>query len=215
MPRAFRRSRLVGYCLRMIEVAHPFARQARPSTIAAEGMPRWRWTLDDIERLAKAGVFTEFDRVELIGGELVPMSPKGNHHEHLRTELSDLLPRLLPAQYKVGSEPQFNLAEDQFRNPDIMIFPAGIRVHDVRGPTALLVVEVSDTSFDSDTTGKAATYCSFGVREYWVIEAISRETVVFRDPTPNGYQTRFVVPETAPLRALLIPELDLRLDAID
>ncbi len=60
----------------------------RPATQAAEGVPRWRWTVAEAERMAVSGFFTEFDKFELLGGEIVPMSPKGRRHELVREELS-------------------------------------------------------------------------------------------------------------------------------
>jgi Uma2 family endonuclease len=62
--------------------------QKRPTTQAADGLPRWRWTVAEVEKLAAAGLFHEDERFELLGGEIVPMSPKGNRHEILREELS-------------------------------------------------------------------------------------------------------------------------------
>ena len=56
-------------------------------TSAAEGLPRRRFTVAEVEAMVAAGVMEEDERVELIGGELVPMSPKGNHHEVLKTAL--------------------------------------------------------------------------------------------------------------------------------
>jgi hypothetical protein len=49
------------------------APKIRPTTQAAEGVPRLRWTLAEFERLTEFGILTEDDRIELIGGELVPM----------------------------------------------------------------------------------------------------------------------------------------------
>ncbi len=69
----------------------------REPTRAAEGLPRWRWTVAELERLAESGVFKDQDRFELIGGEIVPMSPKGRRHEIVRGELASILrgsPRL-------------------------------------------------------------------------------------------------------------------------
>ena len=60
-------------------VPHP-----RPTTRAAEGLPRWSWSVSEIERLAAGGYFHEDDRFELVGGEIVPMSPKGRRHEIIR-----------------------------------------------------------------------------------------------------------------------------------
>ena len=56
-------------------------------TSAAEGLPRRRFTVAEVEAMVAAGVMEEDERVELIGGELVPMSPKGNHHEVLKAAL--------------------------------------------------------------------------------------------------------------------------------
>jgi hypothetical protein len=51
------------------------------STEAAEGLPRRRFTVAEVEAMVEAGIMDEDERVELIGGELAPMSPKGNQHE--------------------------------------------------------------------------------------------------------------------------------------
>jgi len=56
-------------------------------TRAAEGLPRRRFTVAKVEAMVEAGIMDEDERVELIGGELVPMSPKGNHHEVLEIAL--------------------------------------------------------------------------------------------------------------------------------
>jgi len=60
----------------------------RLATQAAEGLPRWHWTVAELERIAEAGFFTEYDQFELLGGEMVPMSPEGNCHVIVRVELA-------------------------------------------------------------------------------------------------------------------------------
>jgi len=65
-------------------------------TRAAEGLPRRRFTITEIEAMVAAGVLDEDERVELIGGELVPMSPKGNQHEVVKVALLDRWYRLRP-----------------------------------------------------------------------------------------------------------------------
>ena len=52
------------------------ARPQRFTTRAAVGLPRWRWTVAEIEKMAAVGFFHEDERIELLGGEIVPMSPK-------------------------------------------------------------------------------------------------------------------------------------------
>ena len=53
----------------------------REPTQVADGLPRWRWTLAEFDRFVELGILSDDDRVELIGGEIVPMAAKGIAHE--------------------------------------------------------------------------------------------------------------------------------------
>src|SRR5271154_3465913 len=161
----------------------------RPTTRAAEGLPRWSWSVSEIERLAAGGFFRDDDRFELVGGEIVPMSPKGRRHEIVRAALAFRFPRAAPEGVFVVSEPQFNLGEDTYVVPDILVHPAAIKTPDVRGVDALLVVEVADTSLAYDLQAKAQLYASHGVREYWVINAATLVTTVHTWPSVATYAT--------------------------
>ena len=81
------------------------------ATQAAEGFPRLAWTLAEFERLSDQGYFGGIDRprerVELVSGELVPMSAKGARHELLRTELADAFARKLPPRSKTILRPHW------------------------------------------------------------------------------------------------------------
>src|ERR1700676_888138 len=85
-----------------------------PTTQAADGLPRWCWTVAEIEKMAATGFFHENERLELLGGEIVPMSPKGRRHDIVREELSFRFTRLVPSGVFVASEPQFNLTPDTY-----------------------------------------------------------------------------------------------------
>jgi Uma2 family endonuclease len=68
--------------------------------------------------------------------------------------------------------------------PDIAVIP-GVLVGNPGHPTtAALVVEGSDTTFDTDTTEKAELYATAGIADYWVLDVVNRELHVFRDPQP-------------------------------
>src|ERR1700722_675530 len=164
-----------------------FVAPRRPPTQAADGLPRWRWTVDEIERMAAEGYFQENDRFELLGGEIVPMSPKGRRHEIIRGELTLRLARSTPKDIFVVSEPQFNLADDTYLNPDILVHPASLKTPDVRGADALLVIEVADPSLRYDLNTKAPIYATHGVREYWVINAGTLSTMVHKEPSDQAY----------------------------
>ena len=175
----------------------------RPTTRAADGLPRWRWTVAEIEKMAVDGYFREEEQFELVGGEIVPMSPKGRRHEIIRGELAFRFTRLAPDDVFVIAEPQFNLADDTYLNPDILVHPASLKTPDVRGADALLVIEVADTSLRYDLNTKAPIYATHGVREYWVINAGTLITMVHKGPSDQAYG---FVQEVAP-NAMLAPSL--------
>ena len=180
-----------------------FPPDRRPPTQAAEGLPRWRWTTAELLAAVRAGIIHEDERLELIGGEMVPMSPKGNRHEILRIRLTLRLSRMAPDDPMVAGEPQLNLTDDSYTNPDILVHPLDIDTPFVRGGTALLLIEVADSSLEYDLTAKAPLYAAHGVREYWVINANTLQTKVHLDPEGSAY--RSIVPFAR--RRRLVPSL--------
>jgi Uma2 family endonuclease len=186
----------------------------RPTTQAADGLPRWCWTVAEVERMAAAGYFHEYDRFELLDGEIVPTSPKGRRHEIIRIELGFRFSRLAPQDLIVAPEPQFNLSHDTYVVPDILVHPVAIKTPDVRGGDALLVVEVADTSLAYDLKTKRPLYATHGVREYWVINAVTLMTTVHRQPSGKTYAfTQEIAPDTA-LVPSLAQSLTVSLDAL-
>jgi Uma2 family endonuclease len=198
----------------MNEIAPPKA--GVRTTQAAEGIPRWRWTTAELLRLAELGAFADGDRFELIGGEIVPMSPKGRRHEVVSDELQKFWAPLAQPDLWVGAERQFNLGEDTYVLPDLIVRPATVKTYDLRGADALLVVEVSDSSLAYDSQAKALLYARHGVREYWVINAQTLETIVHRNAGETGYGTvrthaagELMTPLAAPQLAVRLADLDL------
>jgi Uma2 family endonuclease len=183
----------------------------RKPTQAAEGLPRRRFTVADVEAMVAAGLLDEDERVELIGGELVPMSPKGNHHEVLKTRLMIEWARRLPKGVLFTPETTFRLSEDTYLEPDFTFYDASTGLKGLNGGNALLVVEIADSSFAYDTGRKAELYASFGVRELWVIHAVRLETRIHREPGQAGYGQKEDLPATEMLTPLLVPSLALRL----
>src|SRR5580693_7553901 len=92
-------------------------------TRAAEGLPRRRFTVAEVEAMVAAGVMEEDERVELIGGELVPMSPKGIEHEVVKTALVDRWSRGRPDDCRLAPETTFRLSVDTYLEPDVVIYP--------------------------------------------------------------------------------------------
>jgi Uma2 family endonuclease len=189
---------------------------AARTTTAAEGLPRRRFTVAEVEAMVAAGVMDENERVELIGGELVPMSPKGNQHEVVKTALLDLWYRVRPNEVRLTPETTFRLSEDTYLEPDVVIYPRYIELKNLAAANALLVVEIADSSLRYDMGRKAALYASFGVRELWVVDAVKLTARLFCDPAPEGYrETRDFGPSDR-LAPLFAPDaFALRLDELE
>ena len=185
-------------------------------TRAAEGLERRRFTVAEVEAMVAAGVMDEDERVELIGGELVPMSPKGNRHEVVKVALNERWGGARPKAYHAAPETTLRLSEDTFLEPDFVIYPSAVRLEGISGANVLLVVEIADSSLRYDMGRKAALYASFGVRELWVIDAVRLTTRVFREPGADGYaQTRDFGASEQIVPLLAPEEFALRLDQLE
>jgi Uma2 family endonuclease len=185
-------------------------------TSAAEGLPRRRFTVAEVEAMVAAGVMEEDERVELIGGELVPMSPKGSHHEVVKSALVDCWIRARPDDCRLTQETTFRLSEDTYLEPDVVIYPRATGLMGLTGPNVLLVVEVADSSLRYDMGRKAALYASFGVRELWVIDAVHLTARVFREPHADGYRETRDFGASEPIVPFFAPDaFALRLDELD
>jgi Uma2 family endonuclease len=184
------------------------------STQAAEGLPRRAFTFDDVVLMVEAGIIGADERLELIGGELVPMAPKGLKHESFKMRLMRHFNRASPDSVEVISETTFRLDPSTTTEPDIVALPyGGLRL--LSGLSALLVVEVADTSLAFDTSHKAQVYAAFGIREYWVIHTNGQTIAVHLEPSPLGYGRVTVHNADALVIPHLVPELALSLSKLD
>jgi len=185
-------------------------------TRAAEGMNRRRFSVAEIEAMVEAGVMDEDERVELIGGELVPMSPKGRHHEAMKTKLLRRWIRDIPDDLDITPETMLTLSPDTFLEPDVVIYPSAAGLSGLTAANVLLVVEIAASSLRYDRGRKAKLYASFGIRELWVIDAVKKTLRVYLEPTAKGYrETRdFAYGDLA--TPTFAPEVfALRLDTLD
>jgi Uma2 family endonuclease len=182
------------------------------TTQAAEGLPRRRWSVAEIREMMAKGIILEDERFELIGGEVVPMSPKGVRHEIVKKALQQhWFPLIAGGPIDLITETTLYISDDEFREPDFLFWPRSIPLKDVTAGNALLIVEVADSSLGYDLGSKAVAYAALGLPELWVINANSLVTSVHRDPTPAGYPEPQKVRPDELLEPLLAPQLAVRL----
>ena len=158
-----------------------------PLTRAAEGLSRRRFTITDVERMVEIGLIPPDERLEIIGGEIVPMSPKGNRHEGIKSAINLLWGKHCPDGFGFAPETGLRLDEHTYCEPDFIVFDRRVSLASTRGRDVLLAVEVADSSLDYDLGRKSLIYAEHGVRELWVINAARRVTHVHLGPGPGGY----------------------------
>jgi Uma2 family endonuclease len=164
----------------------------------------YRHSLDEYHRLIEAGGFDDRERVELLDGLLVRMSPKTPRHERAVRWLASWLIRALDGdRYTVGiagpltigsSEPEPDLAVIECGTPE-PYHPAG----------AALVIEVAVSSLSRDLGVKTALYAAAAIPEYWVLDLAGRRLVVHRAPDGDHYAQRFEADATATVSAEALP----------
>jgi len=193
-----------------------FSQYEKLTTSAAEGLPRRRFTIADVERMTEAEVIGYDERCELIGGEIVPMVPKGLDHEMLKNALNLFWVRSLPPELHVIVATTFRLTEDTCLEPDLIFYPASDGWRGLNAHSARLVVEIADNSLQYDLGRKALIYAWFGISELWVINAVNLQTRIHREPTPEGYRIKEdfghydrLMPRAAPIPAVTLAELEL------
>jgi Uma2 family endonuclease len=185
------------------------------TTMAAEGLPRRRFTVAEIDQMTALGIFEEDERIELIGGEIVPMMAKGNPHEILKTALMFYWAARLPADLLFTTETTVRLSVDTFLEPDFVFYPKAVGIPGLSAETARLVVELADSSLTYDLGRKAGFYAGFGITELWVIDAVRLTTRIHRQPGAAGYGAvvdlaagEMLVPAAIPALAVTLADLE-------
>jgi len=147
------------------------------------------FTADEFVRMAAAGVFRENERIELIHGEIVEMSPVGPGHGAAVACLNKRLTIGVGDRAVVWIQSSARMALDSVPQPDLALLrPHSYRRAQPRPEDILLVVEVADTSLRYDRTDKLTLYAIAGIPEYWVVSVEGEWLEVYHSPEDHGYR---------------------------
>ncbi len=199
-------------------------REAILPAAPVEGLPLRRFTLEEYHQLIDIGFFNEDERVELLAGVLVSMSPiyppHANTVDLLLYVFSSLLTR---AGIRLRVQGPISIPElESEPEPDLVI----LRVSDVdftqRHPypqEVLLAAEVSDSSLTYDRTRKGAIYAQAGIPEYWIWNLVDGSLEVYRDPhTPASgdavYRTKSTFGRGESVAPLAFPDFAVAVDDV-
>lgn len=144
-----------------------------------------RWTREEYERLVETGIFHPEERVELLDGELVVMTPQKSIHATAIRLVEDALRIAFGSGHDVRAQLPLALDPDSEPEPDAAVVAGTPRDYrDAHPTTALLVVEVADTTLAFDRERKRSLYARAGIAEYWIVNLADRVLEVYRDPGP-------------------------------
>lgn len=146
----------------------------------------FRYTREQYRRMGEAGFF-DGARVQLLDGEIVQMSPMGGAHAVAIMLAGSVLQRVFGPEYSIRTQLPLSLAGPSDPEPDVAVVKGPARNFVKQHPsTAVLVVEVSDTTLAYDRTEKAALYARAGIPEYWIVNLNDRVLEILRAPAPDA-----------------------------
>jgi Uma2 family endonuclease len=172
---------------------------------------RRRFTVSDYHRMGKAGILAPDERVELIEGEIVALSPIGRSHASVVLRHNVLLSRALQDRALVSVQNPLGLSDVSEPVPDILVLRPRDDFYLARHPSAadvLLLVEISDTTLAYDRGRKLPVYAREGVPEVWIADLRRHLYYVYRDSGPEGYRFTATYRRGDEVAALAFPDVE-------
>jgi Uma2 family endonuclease len=146
------------------------------------------WTRSEYEQLIESGGFKPGARLELIEGEILDMAPQQSLHSTGVRLVEDALRVAFGSGFDVRSQLPLAIGDQSEPEPDIAVVAGVPRDYrDSHPSTALLVVEVADSSLEFDRTRKSAMYARNGIDDYWILNLLENVLEVYRNPQGVKY----------------------------
>lgn len=172
------------------------------------------WTVDDYYRMIESGILTDENKVELLEGQILEMSPQYLPHAATTQRTWKYLSQQLAGKADIRIQLPITLRPKSEPEPDIAVVRFDSREYIENHPTAkdiYLLVEVADRTLSRDRTQKSHIYGKANIPEYWVVDVNKRQVYMFREPTNNGYALQTVLDENATTFLVSFPEVEVEI----
>jgi Uma2 family endonuclease len=173
------------------------------------------FTRDDLSRMYEAGILDEDERVELIDGEIIKMSNPGRRHVACTNRTNKIFIQAFGDRAIVSIQNPFVLDIYNEPKPDVVVVKPREDFYDsieIAAEHALLVVEISDTTFAKDRGRKLPHYARLGVPEFWIEDLKHDLLVVYRDPAGREYKTCLTLRRGDSVSPLAFPEVVFKVE---
>ena len=162
--------------------------------------------------MAAEGVFGD-ERVELLEGLIIEMSPQGPPHAATIQRLTSLLVPVVKGRAEVRIQLPLAVSEHSLPEPDVAVVTPGD--YDRSHPTsALLVVEVAESSLNKDRLVKADLYARSHIPEYWLVDLANSIVEVHCDPVAGRYSRIAPARSGDVVRLRAFPDIEVRIGEV-
>jgi Uma2 family endonuclease len=173
------------------------------------------FTVEEYGRMIEAAILGEDERVELLEGRIVKMSPKGIRHAVANDRTSKCFFKLLVDRAIVRNQNPIRLDDATEPEPDLVIATPHEKEYSDHHPTPpdiLLVLEIADSSLNIDRNYKSRLYAAAGIIQYCVLSLKAGELEDYREPGPEGYGSKQTYKTGRSFSLVAFPELVVAVD---
>ena len=171
------------------------------------------FTVEEYHRMIEAGVFKPTDRVELIDGRILEMSPKGIKHASSNDRSTRCFNRKLGKRVLIRNQNPIHLSDDTEPEPDIVLVAPHKKEYADHHPTPkeiFLVMEIADTTIDFDRNEKSLIYARAGIIQYCVLNVSTRELEDYRGPGKAGYRSKQTFRASQSFSLVAFPSVEIK-----
>ncbi len=176
-----------------------------------------RFTVKQYDQMIAAGVFHEDDRLELLGGEIIEMSPTGMFHAACVKRLNQVFSQQLGAKAIVGVQDPIHLDRHSEPEPDVVLLnprPDFYMQGHPEPEDVFLVVEVAETSLAYDREVKLPLYARAGIMEVWIVDVGQSTLEVYRQPVVDKYTETIRLVSGDSISPQAFPDLTIQVEQI-
>ncbi len=181
----------------------------------ASAIIKKRFTADEYHRMAEVGILSERDRVELIDGEIILMSPIGNRHSAGVSKATRALVRAVGDDAIVQPQGPVRLDEYYEPEPDLALLRPRADFYSSRHRSpedVLLIIEIADSSLEYDRNVKAPIYAAARICEYWLVDLNANVVWRYLTPEQGQYQSSDAYRRGQSITALQLPSCTIPID---
>lgn len=177
-----------------------------------------KFDIETYHQLISAGILHEDDRVELIEGRIVDMTPIGSRHSACVKRLNNFFSQKLHGRAIVSVQDPIQLSKEQSEpQPDIALLRYRDDFYSNELPGAeniLLLIEVADTSLEYDRETKIPLYAKAQIQEVWLLNLPENCIELYSSPSPEGYEIRRIVRHNEAVSPKSFPDINVTADHI-